>query len=488
MCIYTGGMRIFKDFFLTASLIFILLINNIAFAVDVRFGVFSDTHTFYNPGQYPDQYHNAENKLLPILQMFQSVNQSSSLPFVVHLGDLYEDHTNVGSPENNINYTESFFDQFSCKLLSSNCFDIYLAMGNHDSNMINSGVERSEIGTALSNYYFSDDPTFGRYDYDWVTNGYRFIVIDSSYSNDVGGEISPETLAWLANTLSNAHVAGQSAFIFLHHRIDDSSGKASSYNDVIMWSQQAHEVRAIVNDSGANVLGIFMGHSHVSDARSSEEITGWPSVPENNWYKVPLLIEPSRGDRVTEDGHSLIRGTGACSGIGTAGTWEWEGGTLCYSPSSGVPLDHQVDVFGSLDDYAVNYYSIKASQGSTAASPSKGDQSGAIVEVTGTNKEGVVIHGFAEMANYHTPYTAYIDETGKSAWDSDTSSSGSIYDPFPTMRLAESRTSSSSIFTKPSTFLIKSGRIRESGVIYPKGGSASAPVTWICEDGAKITN
>jgi hypothetical protein len=250
-------------------------------------------------------------------------------------------------------------------------------------------------------------------------------------------------------------------------------------------------MRKVINDSGANVLGVFMGHNHKNDARSAEEVKGWPAVPENNWYKVPLEIEPSRGDLVIEDGVKLTRGTGSgiCSGNGIAGTWDWNAGTFCYSPSSGLPSDHQVDVIGRLDDYAVNYYEILSSSGSTEASPTKGDESGAIVEVTGTDKTGVVIHGFAEAANHHMPHSAYVDESGKDRWDpngaNDTFSSGSLYDPYPTITYADAKTSSSSM---PVNILIKSGRIRESGAIYPKAGDPDAERIWTCESGALITN
>lgn len=471
--------------------VLLMAITTSAFAADIRFGIFSDTHTFYNPAQYPNQYQNAENKLVPILQKFREVNQSVGLPFVVHLGDLYEDHTGLGTPAGNISYIEGYFDQYSCRLLSSDCFNVYLAMGNHDGNMSGSGVARSYIGTNLSHYYLSDDPTFTRYDYDWVANGYRFIIVDSSQAGDIsGGAISAETLTWLSNTLADARDSGQPALIFLHHRVDDSDNKTGNGGAVVFWVPQAHQMRKVINDSGANILGVFMGHNHINDARSSEEVKGWPAVPESDWYKVPLPVEPSRGDMVTEDGMPIPRKAGPdkCSGTGVPGKWDWDAGIFCYSPSSGTPLDHQVDVFGGLDDYAINYYEVTSSQGSSAASPTKGDQAGAIVEVTGNNKTGVVIHGFAEMSSYHTPYTAYINENGKAMWDpdgaNDTYASGSIYDPFPTIRAAESKLP----LDKQLTVLIQAGHIRESGTIFPKNGSAAAPRIWNCENGAKITN
>lgn len=486
--------RILFFFILVFSLLFSLVTASHALAVDVRFGVFTDTHTFYNPVRYPDRYENAENKLVPILEKYKEINQSVGLPFVVHLGDLYEDHTGVGTPAANISNTEGYFDRYSCRLLSSDCFDIYLAMGNHDSNMSNSGVNRSYVGTNLSNYYRSDDPTFTRYDFDWVYNGYRFVIVDSSQNGAIaGGAISVDTLTWLANTLADARDSGQPVLIFLHHRLDDSDNKAEyvATEYVVFWNPQSHDMRKVINASGANVLGVFMGHNHKNDARSSEEVKGWPAAPENNWYKVPLQIEPSQGDLVTEDGIKLPRktGPGKCSGEGVPGKWDWEAGIFCYSPSTGTPPDHQVDVFGKLDDYSVNYYEFLYSAGSKASSPTQGDPSGAIVEVTGNTKTGVVIHGFAEMANYHTPYTAYINETGKEKWDpndaNDTYASGSIYDPYPTMKIADSRINS---YDKPATFLVQSGRIRESGTIYPKGGTSEASRIWTCENGAKITN
>lgn len=474
---------------LSFFLICILLINNPALAIDVRFGVFTDTHTYYNPAKFPNQFENAENKLVPVLDKFREVNRSIGLPFVIHLGDLYEEHNGVGTAAANINYTEGYLDRYSCRLLSSDCFDLYLVIGNHDSGVFNSGIDRSYIGTNLSHYYLSDDPSFNRYDYDWTYNGYRFIAVDSSQNSMVaGGDISAATLSWLATTLADARNSAQPVFVFLHHRLDDSDNKTIS--SVTMFSPKAHNMRKAINDSGANVLGVFMGHNHSNDARSSEEVKGWPSTPEDNWYKVPLQIEPSQGDLVAEDGIKLTRGTGSgrCNGIGAPGTWAWDAGIFCYCPSSGTPQDHQVDVFGALDDYAVNYYEVTASTGSKAISPTKGDESGAIVEVTGTDKRGVVIHGFAEQSNYHTPYTAYINENGRETWDpdgeGDTYASGSIYDPYPTMRVADSRVATG----KPATFLIQSGRIRESGTSFPKSGSSDALRAWICENGAKITN
>lgn len=480
-----------KLFFIAVFFMFFLTTNNVASAVDVRFGVFTDTHTYYDPDIYPDEYENAENKLVPILQKFQSVGQSVNLPFIVHLGDLYEDHVGLGTAAANISYTEGYFDQYSCRLLSSDCFDIYLAIGNHGSNVANGGINRAYIGTDLSDYYLSDDPTFTRYDYDWVVNGYRFIIIDSNSTINSSGLISSDTLTWLGDTLADARNANQPAFIFLHYRLDDSDAKIGGVANIILFSPNAHNVRSVINDSGANVLGVFSGHNHIDEARSSEEVKGWPGTSENNWYKVPLETEPSRGDLVTEDGVKLTRGTvgETCSGTGVAGTWDWDAGTFCYSPSSGTPSDHQVDVFGSIDDYAVNYYAMRSSKGSTAVSPTMGDESGAIVEVTGTDKTGVVIHGFAEMTSYHTPYSAYINENGLERWDldgeNDTFSSGSMYDPYPTISYADAKVSTSN---KPATFLIQSGRIRESGAIYPKDGSAGAPRIWTCESGAKITN
>ncbi|MBI5665100.1 MAG: metallophosphoesterase [Nitrospirae bacterium] len=132
------------------SLLFSPALTSHVQAVDVRFGVFTDTHTYYSPVKFPDKYENAEYKLVPILNKFKEVNQSVGLPFVIHLGDLYEDHVGVGTAQANIPYTEGYFDRYSCRLLSSDCFDIYLAIGNHDSNMSSSGVDRSYVGTNLS--------------------------------------------------------------------------------------------------------------------------------------------------------------------------------------------------------------------------------------------------------------------------------------------------------------------------------------------------
>ncbi len=142
------------------------------------------------------------------------------------------------------------------------------AVGNHDAFRAASENEkhyysRERIyelylreGAAAQNKHFGDDGTY--YYVDDIASKVRFVVLNTNGIRNAGNGIDGSTfdstqLAWLRDTALHFDTAGWAVVFISHHPI------SNHYHANI---SNASEVRTIVNQSGAEVIGWFSGHIH----------------------------------------------------------------------------------------------------------------------------------------------------------------------------------------------------------------------------------
>lgn len=166
--------------------------------MNCTFLAFGDLHHY--PGEFLDDKWERWDKIVA-----RSVEENAA--FIVGLGDY------VHEPEKNRAFAENMLNAPK---------DLYLALGNHDT-------EHSSLAYVLSlyqlphNYYYFD------------RDGYRFIVLDANYSYIDGeylhynpgvarhkpGVIPPDQLAWLAQTIDESEYP---CILLSHHSIERPDG------------------------------------------------------------------------------------------------------------------------------------------------------------------------------------------------------------------------------------------------------------------------
>jgi predicted phosphodiesterase len=197
--------------------------------VNCTFLAFGDLHHY--PGEFLDDKWERWDKIVA-----RSVEENAA--FIVGLGDY------VHEPEKNRDFAENMLNAPK---------DLYLALGNHDT-------EHSSLAYVLSlyklphNYYYFD------------RDGYRFIVLDANYSYIDGeylhynpgvarhkpGVIPPDQLAWLVQVIDESD---HPCVLLSHHSIERPDGILNRHD---LWN--------VIGQANAKRLHAVMlyinGHHH----------------------------------------------------------------------------------------------------------------------------------------------------------------------------------------------------------------------------------
>jgi len=150
-----------------------------------------------------------------------------------------------------------------------------VAMGNHDINpsvinSIDTAVERHNLFYNAYTGSKNDKPYYYK-----IINGYYFIVLgDELGYEDTTALISPEQLAWLADTMALAAADGKPVFVFCHQPFNDKF-----FRPVGGLGAQSDAVWDIVN-AYKNVF-FFSGHLHAP-------VTYFGAVQNGNVWLVDL--------------------------------------------------------------------------------------------------------------------------------------------------------------------------------------------------------
>lgn len=164
------------------------------------------------------------------------------------------------------------FDKYSDKL------KLLVTMGNHDARLfymsasktVNAGIERL-LGIKLN----------GKPYYSYEINGYTFIVLCTEKAVLEKAYISPEQIAFLDNTLSNAAKDSKPCFVMCHQPFAFTHGLPEVWKTGDM-GEQNDEVRAVM-EKYRNVFFIN-GHLHGGVCDYVEEILN----KENNVVSISI--------------------------------------------------------------------------------------------------------------------------------------------------------------------------------------------------------
>jgi 3',5'-cyclic AMP phosphodiesterase CpdA len=225
-----------------------------------RFGVIADPQFAPVPNTYGVKTRFYSNSVWKLNEAIARLNQED-LKFVITLGDLID------------RYWESF--QHVLPLYDDLKHERFFLLGNHDFGGVPAEYRQSVVRTVGMPAAY----------YDFVRNGYRFIVLDG---NDVSlfgpregdpkralaekrfaelkaskalnaesfnGSLSDEQFAWLQQKIQEAATANQRVIIFNHYPVFP----AHAYN---MWDSE--RVAKLVCDS-TNVVAYFNGHNHAGN-------------------------------------------------------------------------------------------------------------------------------------------------------------------------------------------------------------------------------
>lgn len=134
---------------------------------------------------------------------------------------------------------------------------LVLALGNHD--------QRSNFYSVFGGNANGD--SLAPHDHDLVIAGLHVITLDSAVPRRVGGTLSPNQIAWLAERLA-AHPECRK-LIMVHHSPLFDLDRGDVWDRLDIASTEA--LRNTI--AGKNVVGILSGHVHM------EEVTNWHGVP-----------------------------------------------------------------------------------------------------------------------------------------------------------------------------------------------------------------
>jgi Icc protein len=131
------------------------------------------------------------------------------------------------------------------ELLEGCPFPTYFAVGNHD---LRRPLRRALLGET--------EPPGGPYYHEFGHEGVRFLVLDSQVEGQVGGDLDPAQLDWLAGRLDSDPVIP--TVVFVHHP-PAPTGVGWFEPDVIA---RGPELVGLLAARG-NVLRVFFGHVHM---------------------------------------------------------------------------------------------------------------------------------------------------------------------------------------------------------------------------------
>ena len=206
------------------------------------FGVFADVQYGQREPAIRRYYRKAMEKVRGYLARFEA----EQVNFMVHMGDLIDmPHDEAGG--------ERCLGDMMALLNGSGIPCVYL-VGNHDSGSVVRPVLERAWGFQNDRFYFSFD-----------VGAFHFIVLDTNYNAD-GVPYDPDThqwdecyvnvpqLQWLREDLRSC--AAEKVLVLSHALLDDGQGDHMVRN--------AHEVRAILEDSGKELV-VLQGHKHCGD-------------------------------------------------------------------------------------------------------------------------------------------------------------------------------------------------------------------------------
>ena len=211
--------------------------------------------------------------LARVLELIGTMDQAPK--FIIASGDL----TNRGDADS--------YRQLKAIMAATDLPVIY-ALGNHDTRP---GFYEGMLGRSTD----LDAP----YDHEQVIEGVHVITLDTTTPGQIGGSLTPEQFAWLAQAL-DAH-AELPKLIVAHH--------APALGDTPPWDHwrtiefnQSQQLAELLK--GRNVLGILSGHIH-HDRFSV-------------WHGIPVIVgmgQHAATDILTVDVLRMVEG--ASFGIGT---------------------------------------------------------------------------------------------------------------------------------------------------------------------------
>jgi 3',5'-cyclic AMP phosphodiesterase CpdA len=211
--------------------------------------------------------------LARVLELIGTMDQAPK--FIIASGDL----TNRGDADS--------YRQLKAIMAATDLPLIY-ALGNHDTRP---GFYAGMLGRSTD----LDAP----YDHEQVIEGVHVITLDTTTPGQIGGSLTPEQFAWLAQAL-DAH-AELPKLIVAHH--------APALGDTPPWDHwrtiefnQSQQLAELLK--GRNVLGILSGHIH-HDRFSV-------------WHGIPVIVgmgQHAATDILTVDVLRMVEG--ASFGIGT---------------------------------------------------------------------------------------------------------------------------------------------------------------------------
>ncbi|KAF0134660.1 MAG: psrP [Candidatus Saganbacteria bacterium] len=259
----------------------------------------------------------------------------------------------------------------------------YPIPGNHDKESAYTAGDwvKSNLGL-LYPPMISNSTAESSFNYSFIYNGYRFIMLDS-VKTDYTANIKT---SYLTAQLAEAQTAGQKCFIFLHHPatdvhsenlpadvISEITGGSSSYDSIQLMNTV--EAQTIITTYKDIVAGVFSGHIHdnkyttvsgVPYVRNSAGIQFPTSfnvykVYSNGYmmstYKVPTWTEVARNVITAEAGYSEIYWEQFSMGPSSARNFSYTlsanapevNVSKCYptSNSTSVPLNNDIMIYFS---------------------------------------------------------------------------------------------------------------------------------------------
>lgn len=145
--------------------------------------------------------------------------------------------------------------------------EIFVTSGNHD---VEDGVSTDEFMQIYADFGYADalsvhQPS-GSYTAD-LSGKYRLIVIDSSETGDVGGEITPAALDWVRQQAAAAQNDGKTLIAMMHHSL------LPHFAVEPMINSSSHA--ALVEElAGLGINVFFTGHIHANDISSVKTRSG----------------------------------------------------------------------------------------------------------------------------------------------------------------------------------------------------------------------
>ena len=200
-----------------------------------------------------------------ILNVIKEISNLRPEPdFILISGDL----TNTGNIKS---YKELY------QILKNIKTPIYYALGNHDKKLSFNKVFRN---------INSEEPLF----YNHIIEDLNLIVLDTSVSRKVSGEISDEQFEFLSNCLSK--YKKMQSLIMMHHPPKFSM---SSPNWISLDEKSTTKLKSKL--ANQNILAIVCGHIHINQT--------------NFWHGIPIIISNglySTIDFLTKDEMRIIEG------------------------------------------------------------------------------------------------------------------------------------------------------------------------------------